>query len=107
MPTLDRLTADSLRAPIALDCRPVSASSPRPITAAALGAFIAFTAAVLINQYYRMAMALMAPGLAVDMALTADRLGLLAAAYFLAFSAMQLPVGLLLDRLRHTLPIDA
>ncbi|MBL8705986.1 MAG: MFS transporter, partial [Rhodospirillales bacterium] len=45
-----------------------------------------------------MAMALMAPGLAADMALTADRLGLLAAAYFLAFSAMQLPVGLLLDR---------
>lgn len=76
----------------------MSAPPSRPFAAAALGAFIAFTAAVLINQYYRMAMALMAPGLAADMALTADRLGLLAAAYFLAFSAMQLPVGLLLDR---------
>lgn len=76
----------------------MSDAPSRSITAAALGAFIAFTAAVLINQYYRMAMALMAPGLAADMALTADRLGLLAAAYFLAFSAMQLPVGLLLDR---------
>lgn len=76
----------------------MSDAPSRPFAAAALGAFIAFTAAVLINQYYRMAMALMAPGLAADMALTADRLGLLAAAYFLAFSAMQLPVGLLLDR---------
>lgn len=76
----------------------MSSSSPRPIAAAALAAFIAFTAAVLINQYYRMAMALMAPGLAVDMALTADKLGFLAAAYFIAFSAMQLPVGMLLDR---------
>ncbi len=79
----------------------MSASSSRPIATVALaasGGFIAFSAAVLINQYYRMAMALMAPGLAADLGLTADKLGLLAAAYFLAFSAMQLPVGMLLDR---------
>jgi len=73
-------------------------SSPSPHRAAAIAAFVAFTAALLINQYYRTAMALMAPGLADELALTADKLGLLAAAYFLAFSAMQLPVGMLLDR---------
>ncbi len=76
----------------------MSDAPSRPYATAALAAFAAFTAALLINQYYRTAMALMAPGLAVDMALTADKLGLLAAAYFLAFSAMQLPVGMLLDR---------
>jgi nitrate/nitrite transporter NarK len=64
----------------------------------ALSAFAAFTAALLINQYYRTAMALMAPMLADEMRLTADLLGLLAATYFLSFAAMQLPVGMLLDR---------
>lgn len=64
----------------------------------ALAAFAAFTAALLISQYYRTAMALMAPVLADEMGLTADRLGILAATYFLSFAAMQLPVGMLLDR---------
>jgi predicted MFS family arabinose efflux permease len=61
-------------------------------------AFAAFTAALLINQYYRTAMALMAPALADELRLTADRLGILAATYFLSFAVMQLPTGMLLDR---------
>ncbi|MCK6450739.1 MAG: MFS transporter [Alphaproteobacteria bacterium] len=69
----------------------------RPL-AVALTAFTAFTLALFIAQYYRTAMALLAPLLHEEMALTADRLGLLAATYFMAFGLVQLPVGLLLDR---------
>jgi predicted MFS family arabinose efflux permease len=43
-------------------------------------------------------MALLAPHLARDLALTADRMGFAAASYFVAFALMQLPTGLLLDR---------
>lgn len=71
--------------------------SPAHRTAATV-AFAGFTAALLINQYYRTAMALMAPALAEELRLTADRLGVLAATYFLSFAAMQLPVGMMLDR---------
>lgn len=80
----------------ALQSRPVPAPSSHRIAAAL--AFVAFAVALLINQYYRTAMALMAPGLEAELALTADRLGLLSATYFFAFSLMQLPVGMMLDR---------
>lgn len=69
-----------------------------PHRTSALVAFIAFTLALFIAQYYRTAMALLAPVLHDEMGLTADRLGLLAAAYFFAFAVVQIPIGLLLDR---------
>ncbi len=76
---------------------PSNTDASRPL-AVALTAFTAFTLALFIAQYYRTAMALLAPVLHEEMGLTADRLGLLAATYFMAFAAVQLPVGLLLDR---------
>jgi len=79
---------------------PASATPPRidRTLAVAWTAFIAFTLGLFISQYYRTAMALLAPELVRELDLTADRLGFLAAAYFAAFALAQLPVGMLLDR---------
>jgi predicted MFS family arabinose efflux permease len=65
---------------------------------AALSAYAAFSAAVFISQYHRTAITLLAPHLTRELGLTADRLGFVAASYFVAFALMQLPTGLLLDR---------
>ena len=65
---------------------------------AALSAYTAFSAAVFISQYHRTAMTLLAPHLTRELELTADRLGFVAASYFVAFALAQLPTGLLLDR---------
>ncbi|MGQ0677827.1 MAG: MFS transporter [Rhodospirillales bacterium] len=78
-----------------------SPSAPNPHWAAQwapLAAYAAFSIAVFISQYHRTAMALLAPHLARELELAADRLGFAAASYFAAFALMQLPTGLLLDR---------
>ena len=63
-----------------------------------MAAYAAFSIAVFISQYQRTGMALLAPHLAREIGLTADRLGFVAASYFIAFALMQIPTGLLLDR---------
>jgi hypothetical protein len=57
-----------------------------------------FAAAYFLSYFYRSVNAVIAPDLARDFALSAASLGLLTSAYFLAFAAFQLPLGLLLDR---------
>lgn len=51
-----------------------------------------------LNQASRAVLALIGPLLAVEFALSASDLGLLAAAFFVAYAAAQLPVGVALDR---------
>lgn len=75
-----------------------NASAPSLPRIAAATAYAAFSLALFISQFYRTAMALLAPILTDEMGLTAERLGFLAAAYFFAFALMQLPVGMMLDR---------
>ena len=53
----------------------------------------------LINQASRAVMAVIGPALAVEFALSASELGLLAACMFAAYAAAQLPGGVLIDRL--------
>ena len=60
--------------------------------------FIIFASAYVLSYAFRSINAVIAPYLIADLQLSASDLGLLAAAYFLMFAFMQLPVGLLLDR---------
>jgi MFS family permease len=58
----------------------------------------AFAAGYLLSYLYRTVNAVISPDLARELALSPASLGFLTGAYFVAFAAMQLPVGMLLDR---------
>lgn len=64
----------------------------------ALRIFLAFASGYFLSYALRSVNAALAPVLAADLKLTAGELGWLSSAYFLAFSAMQIPVGIWLDR---------
>jgi len=77
-----------------------ASAQARSDTARALFAriFLPFAAGYFLSYLYRSVNALIGGDLARDLDLGAGELGLLTAAYFLAFGAFQLPLGLLLDR---------
>lgn len=58
----------------------------------------AFAFAYVISQFYRTAIAVVAPEVAADLDLDATLLGTLSAVWFAAFAGMQFPVGVALDR---------
>lgn len=60
--------------------------------------FLPFALGYFLSYLYRTVNAVLAPDLVRDLALDPARLGLLTSAYFLAFAAAQLPLGILLDR---------
>jgi MFS family permease len=60
--------------------------------------YFAFAAGYLLSYLYRTVNAVISPELVHDLALNPSSLGLLTSAYFLTFAAMQVPVGILLDR---------
>ena len=60
--------------------------------------YFAFAAAYLLSYLFRTVNAVISPELVRDLSLNPSSLGLLTSAYFLAFAAMQVPVGILLDR---------
>ena len=51
------------------------------------------------SQFYRSSIAVISPNLVEELDLDTEDLGLISAAFFYAFAAMQIPVGLYLDRL--------
>ena len=57
-----------------------------------------FVAGYYLSYLFRTINALIADRLAAELALTAAQLGLLTAAYFVTFAAIQLPLGVWLDR---------
>lgn len=61
-------------------------------------AVLPFAGAYFLSYLYRTANAVIGPELRQELALSAGGIGLLTAAYFLAFAAAQLPLGVLLDR---------
>lgn len=63
-----------------------------------LSIFMPFAAGYFASYLYRAINAVIADELVADLGLTANQLGLLTSAYFLAFGLVQLPVGMLLDR---------
>lgn len=60
--------------------------------------YLAFAAGYLISYLFRNVNAVISPELSRDLGLVPSGLGLLTAAYMVTFAAMQIPVGILLDR---------
>jgi MFS family permease len=76
------------------------ASPPSRASAARLVAtcFLPFAAGYFFSYFYRTVNAVIGPVLVAQLKLDAAALGLLTSAYFIAFAAFQLPLGVLLDR---------
>lgn len=68
-------------------------------TSMAVRMFAAFAFAYFFSAMLRAVTATLAPNFSADLSLNSADLGLLAGAYFLGFSALQLPLGAALDRL--------
>jgi len=64
----------------------------------ALSVALPFAFAYFLSYVYRSINAVISPDLITGFSLSAADLGLLTSAYFLAFAAFQIPVGILLDR---------
>jgi MFS family permease len=60
--------------------------------------FAPFACGYYFSYFFRTVNAIIWPDLVRDIGVDANRLGLLTSAYFLAFAAFQLPLGVLLDR---------
>ena len=77
----------------------VNTAVPRAVSAVTfLRIYFAFAAGYLLSYLFRTVNAVISPELSRDLSLNPASLGLLTSAYFLAFGAAQLPVGMLLDR---------
>jgi MFS family permease len=63
-----------------------------------LRVYFAFASGYLLSYLYRMVNAVISPELTRELALDPGALGLLTGAYFIAFAALQIPAGMLLDR---------
>jgi predicted MFS family arabinose efflux permease len=63
-----------------------------------LRVFIPFALGYFLSYLYRVVNAVLAPDLASELGIGPSELGLLTAAYFIAFASFQLPLGVLLDR---------
>ena len=59
---------------------------------------IALSLAVIVSQFFRSSIGVIAPELALDLALTPEMLGFANACFFIALAVVQIPVGILFDR---------
>ena len=73
-------------------------SRPKLTAQIAILALLPFSLGYFLSYLYRAVNAVVAPDLVRDIGVDAAGLGLLTAAYLLAFALFQLPLGLLLDR---------
>ncbi|MDT7834278.1 MFS transporter [Aquabacterium sp. OR-4] len=85
------MSAAALAAGVAHPVRPMGPG-------AAVAMFLAFAFAYFFSALLRAVTATLAPVFSAELQLAAGQLGLLAGAYFLGFSSMQLPLGSALDR---------
>ncbi len=76
---------------------PIESRPPRMVWIM-LVVFLPFSGGYFLSYLFRSMNAVIAPQLIAEIDLSAGDLGLLTAAYFLAFAAFQLPLGMLLDR---------
>ena len=76
-------------------------------TRAAVGIFAALCGIYVISHFYRVSNGVIAPDLMRELDISAEAMGTVTGAFFIAFSLSQLPVGVMLDRLgtRYTIPI--
>ena len=75
-------------------------AAPTTILSAALAirVFLSFAGAYLLSYAFRSINAVIAPALLVELGLSKADLGFLSSAYLLSFAALQLPVGIWLDK---------
>jgi MFS family permease len=73
------------------------AAPPLPLAVVAR-VFLPFSAGYFLSYLYRTVNAVIAPDLVRDFGVSPGQLGLLTSAYFLTFAAVQLPLGVVLDR---------
>ena len=87
--------------PPAADSRPPAGLQPL----AAI--IICFGAVFVLSQFFRASNAVIAKTLSAEFGLSPEALGLLTGAFFLAFGAAQIPLGMLFDRFgaRRTVPV--
>jgi MFS family permease len=70
-----------------------------PVSRGAAVALVGTCAAIyLVSQFLRNSVGVIAPDLAAEMTLSAGAIGLLSSAFFFAFAAAQIPLGVALDR---------
>ena len=79
-----------------LDARDIQPMNPPALRFRVL--YLAFASGYLLSYLYRTVNAVISPELTRELSLTPGALGLLTSAYFVAFAAMQIPAGMLLDR---------
>jgi MFS family permease len=72
--------------------------SPTPQSAAAITLIATLIAIYIVSQFLRNSIGVIAPDLAMELGLSAAEIGLLSSAYFLTFAAVQIPLGMALDR---------
>jgi MFS family permease len=73
-------------------------SAPLLAPRAVLSLVSVLVAIYIVSQFLRSSVAVIAPDLAAEVGLSAAELGLLSSAYFFAFAAVQLPLGIAIDR---------
>ena len=61
-------------------------------------AVVALVSIYIVSQFLRNSVGVIAPDLAAELGLSAAEIGTLSSAFFLAFAAVQLPLGKALDR---------
>lgn len=78
-----------------------------PTLAAALALLVMLTATTSLSQFFRASTSVIAPELIRDLALSPEMLGFANACFFLALLAIQVPVGILFDRVGARLTVGA
>ena len=74
---------------------------------AATRLILLLVAVTAISQFYRASAAVIAPELMADLRIGPETLGLAGSAFFLALGVMQIPVGILFDRIGPRLTVGS
>ena len=69
-----------------------------PISGAAITLVATLVSIYIVSQFLRNSIGVIAPNLASDLNLSPAEIGLLSSVFFLAFAAVQIPLGMALDR---------
>jgi fucose permease len=76
----------------------IQAASRTAISGAAVTLVATLVSIYIVSNFLRNSIGVIAPNLAGELGLSAVEIGLLSSTYFFAFAAVQIPVGMVLDR---------
>lgn len=77
---------------------PAGPDSTRALARRAIFMLACMVPLAILSQFYRSANGVIAPNLMADLGLTAEDIGILTGSFFIVFTLLQIPVGVLLDR---------